>query len=124
MIIYLNALEILSMHYILIKRFGGSEGLRDFGALDSALHRPQSGYYDDILQQASALWESLTNNHPFVDGNKRIGFAATDTFLRVNGYKITASPKNTWKFINGSIESHTFEYDKLENWLRENTEKV
>ncbi|MCI0482689.1 MAG: type II toxin-antitoxin system death-on-curing family toxin, partial [Candidatus Dadabacteria bacterium] len=80
------------MHYILIERYGGSHGLRDAGALDSALYRPQSGYYEDVIAEAAALWESITVNHPFIDGNKRIGFAVTDTFLRLNGIKITATP--------------------------------
>jgi death-on-curing protein len=72
---------------VLINRYGGSAGVRDMGALEAALYRPQSGYYEDVIQQAAALWESLSQNHPFVDGNKRIAFAAMDIFLRIGGFK-------------------------------------
>ena len=111
------------MHYILIERFGGAHGFRDAGALDSALYRPRSGYYDDVIAEAAALWESLTVNHPFIDGNKRIGFAAADTFLRLNGYKITAPPGKTWRFIDGLFRNNRFESSELGKWLRENTEE-
>lgn len=111
------------MHYILIERFGGAHGLRDAGALDSALYRPQSGYYDDVIAEAAALWESMTVNHPFIDGNKRMGFAAADTFLRLNGYKITAPPGKTWRFIDGLFRNNRFEFSELGKWLRENAEE-
>jgi death on curing protein len=65
--------EVTAVHARLIAEFGGWLGLRDRGALESALARPQTGYYEDILQEAAALWESLSQNHPFVDGNKRVG---------------------------------------------------
>ncbi len=64
--------EVIAVHARLIARFGGSLGIRDRGALESALARPQTGYYADIIQEAAALWESLSQNHPFVDGNKRV----------------------------------------------------
>lgn len=79
------------MHQVLIRRYGGASGIRDMGALEAAVFRPQSGYYDDIIWEAAALIESLTINHPFVDGNKRIAFAAMDVFLRINqeiGYRL------------------------------------
>lgn len=110
------------MHYILIERYGGAHGLRDAGALESALYRPRSGYYDDVIAEAAALWESLTVNHPFIDGNKRIGFAVTDTFLRLNGYRITAKPDRIWKFIDGLLSKGKFEFAELDKWLRKNTD--
>ena len=73
--------EVIAVHARLIARFGGSLGIRDRGALESALARPQSGYYDDIIQEAAALWESLSQNHPFVDGNKRVAVTVTAAFL-------------------------------------------
>ena len=66
--------EVIAMHAELISTFGGIAGLRDRGALDSALMRPQHGYYYSLIQEAAALMESLANNHPFLDGNKRIAF--------------------------------------------------
>lgn len=121
--IYLSSIEVLLMHRVLIERFGGTHGLRDAGALEAALYRPKSGYYDDIIQEAAALWESVTKNLPFIDGNKRIGFSVTDTFLRLNGYRIAAKPESIYKFITTNLESSEFEYKKLESWLRKNTKK-
>ncbi len=63
--------ETVAVHAKLIARFGGSGGIRDRAALESALARPRSGYYSDVIQEAVALWESLSQNHPFLDGNKR-----------------------------------------------------
>jgi len=68
-----------------MQRYGGALSLRDPGALESALYRPQTGCYKDIVAEAAAMMESLAIHHPFVDGNKRIAFAATDVFLRING---------------------------------------
>ena len=124
MTIYITAPEALLLHRVLIDRFGGAHGLRDAGALEAALFRPQSGYYEDIIQQAAALWESMTNNHAFLDGNKRIGFALTDTFLRVNGYRITADADDIFELIHKLLETGEFEYKNLESWLRENIKKT
>ena len=83
MISYPTVDEVIVVHARLIARFGGSPGIRDHGALESALARPQSGYYEDIIQQGAALWESLSENHPFVDGNKRVAVTVTAAFLRM-----------------------------------------
>ena len=82
---YLTADEVIYIQKELIKEFGGSFGIRDRKSLESAVMRPQSGYYKNIIEEASALMESLAMNHCFVDGNKRIAFFATDIFLRMNG---------------------------------------
>ena len=79
---YLTLPEALAMHADQIERYGGSPGLRDPGLLESALYRPQTGYYADLVEEAAALWESMAQN-PFVDGNKRTAFAATYTFLAI-----------------------------------------
>jgi len=76
------------VHAKLIARFGGSGGIRDRSALESALARPRSGYYSDLIQEAAALWESLSQNHAFVDGNKRVAVTMTAAFLQVNGYRL------------------------------------
>jgi death-on-curing protein len=77
---YLTTIEILSIHAIMINKYGGSPGLRDLGALEAALFRPRTGYYSDIISQAAALMESLAINHPFIDGNKRVAFAVVNVF--------------------------------------------
>lgn len=118
---YLDMEDVLAIHARQIERFGGSPGIRDAGLIEAALMRPQSGYYADIIEEAAAMWESLTMNHGFVDGNKRVGFACTYTFLRVNGLKIATDAKSATKFVLGHLEAGQFTKDNLENWLRENT---
>lgn len=87
---YLTSLEVLALHDTLVARYGGAQGIRDMGAVEAAVFRPQCGYYGDIVEEAAALLESLLINHPFVDGNKRVAFAACDVFLRINGHGLKA----------------------------------
>jgi death on curing protein len=82
---YVTVAEALAIHADQIERYGGSAGVRDQGLLEGALFRPQTGYYPSLTEEAAALWESLSQNHPFVDGNKRTAFAITYTFLAING---------------------------------------
>ena len=89
---FLTSVEVLALHHALIERYGGARGIRDMGAVEAAVFRPQCGYYADITEEAAALLESLLINHPFVDGNKRVAFAACDVFLRMNGYALAAEP--------------------------------
>jgi death-on-curing protein len=90
--VYLTVGEVLQIHHQLIEIYGGTHGLRDKALLESAVFRPQLGYYNNIAEEAAALMESLANNHPFLDGNKRIAFAAAHTFLLVNGYDLEVAP--------------------------------
>ena len=115
---YLTVADAIVIHDELIDRFGGSLGLRDLGLLEAALHRPQSGYYPDLIAEAAALWESLSQNHAFVDGNKRVGFDATYAFLAVNGKRIVADPLEAFAFINGLYETDAFRFEALDTWLR------
>jgi death-on-curing protein len=123
-IYYLDMQDVLALHYRQLERFGGAPGVRDAGLIEAALARPQSGYYRDPIEEASALWESLTMNHGFVDGNKRVGFAATYVFLRINGLAITASSDCTLQFVIEALEAGAFEKPALETWLRANTGQV
>ena len=115
---YLTVPDVLAMHMVLIKKYGGSDGIRDMGALESALARPQSGYYKDVIESAAALLESLAINHPFIDGNKRVAFAATDTFLRINGYTINSDSKSLHKSFMKFFDLGEFNKANLEPWLR------
>ena len=119
MISYPTVDEVIAVHARLIARFGGSPGLRDRGALESALARPRSGYYSDIIQEAAALWESLSQNHPFVDGNKRLAVTTTAALLRVNGYRLSFDDGEAFAFLVGLYETGTMRFTALENWLRE-----
>ncbi|MFA5732331.1 MAG: type II toxin-antitoxin system death-on-curing family toxin [Acidithiobacillus sp.] len=115
---YLTVADVLGMHTVLMQRYGGALGLRDPGALEAALFRPQTGYYNDILAEAAALLESLAINHPFVDGNKRIAFAAADVFLRINGWRVRRAPTRIHAEMMQMFESGTFDIAHLDPWLR------
>jgi death-on-curing protein len=95
--------------------------VRDKGLVEAALLRPQTGYYNDLIEEAAALWESLAMNHGFIDGNKRIAFAAMDIFLDLNSLKITASQEEATDFVYRHLETGTFSKDNLDEWLRVNT---
>jgi len=115
---YLTMAEVLAMHADQIERYGGSQGVRDPGLLEAALYRPQTGYYTDLIEEAAALWESLAQNHAFIDGNKRTAFAATYTFLAINGARLTAGAEETYAFVTGLHEANQFNFDMLVPWLR------
>ena len=117
---YLTLVEVLAIHADQIERYGGAQGVRDAGLLEAALYRPQTGYYTDLFEEAAALWESLAQNHPFIDGNKRTAFAATYTLLAINGAQLTAEAGEAYAFISGLYATGTFSFDKLESWLRRN----
>lgn len=118
---YLLPVEVLAIHADQIERYGGSAGVRDFGLLEAALFRPQTGYYADLVEEAAALWESLAQNHPFVDGNKRTAFAVTYTFLEINGASLTADADAIYSFIDRLYRTNNFAFAHLYAWLKENT---
>ena len=115
---YLTVADVLGMHTVLMKRYGGAPGVRDPGALEAALFRPQTGYYDDIVAEASALMESLVINHPFVDGNKRIAFAAAHVFLCIYGWRLQRAPMQIYSEMMQMSETGTFDIAYLAPWLR------
>ncbi len=106
------------MHSLLIRQYGGSDGVRDVGLLEAALFRPQTGYYSDIIEEAAALLESLAVNHPFVDGNKRVAFAVTDVFLRINGFEINSTSQKIYSELIKLFETKEFDFKNLEKFLR------
>lgn len=122
-IAFLSLDETIAIHGRLIETFGGPEGIRDVGLLDSALHRPRSGYYADLVAMAAALFESLLMNHPFLDGNKRVAFFATDVFLRMNGWRIVVDADEAHRFLIGLLETRSADFGHLEIWLREHVRK-
>jgi death on curing protein len=115
---YLTTADTLFFHTHLIERYGGASGVRDVGALESALHRPQTGYYDTLIHEAAALCESLVQNHPFVDGNKRVAFAVADVFLRINGHTITASSSAIYGQVMRRLREGSFDMEHLVPWLK------
>lgn len=114
---YLTLIEAIELHQKLIELFGGAPGIREMGALESALMRPQMGYYENLTEEAASLMESLAMNHPFIDGNKRIAFFATDVFLRMNGYCIVCDNQTAYTELMAMFESSTFDFHHLKGWL-------
>ena len=118
---YIRAGDILAIYADQIERYGGGEGIRDPGLLEAALFRPQTGYYPTLIDEAAALWESLSQNHPFVDCNKRTAFAATYVFLAINGLDIIATDDEAQDFVLGLYATSSITFDNLRAWLGENT---
>ena len=116
---YLTMAEVLAIHYDQIERHVGSQGVRDLGLLEAALYRPQTGHYTDLIEEAAALWESLAQNHPFIDGNKRTAFGAMYTFLAIHGARLTADADEIYAFVADLYERNQFSFDELVPWLRD-----
>jgi len=116
--IYPTVAETVETHRLLIEEFGGSHGIRDRALLESAVMRPQNGYYNDLLEEAAALMESLGNNHAFIDGNKRICLVMTDTMLRANGYFLDVEALYAHRFVVGAMERKEFRFALMRDWLR------
>jgi death on curing protein len=117
--------EVEQIHRILIESFGGAHGIRDRAALESALARPFQTFdnkelYPSILEKAAALTESILINHPFIDGNKRIGYTLLRLFLIHHGFDINASTDNKYGFVI-NIASGTLKYEGVLSWLKTNT---
>src|ERR1700680_1861290 len=115
---YLTVAEVYRMQHRLIELFGGLYGVRDKGAVEAAVFRPQTGYYNSLEEEAAALMESLGNNHGFLDGNKRIAFTATDVFLRRNGFYIEVDAQAGHEFIYGSMDRQEFRFPRILDWIR------
>jgi len=115
---YLSLQDVLTIHDVQIGEYGGAFGVRDPGQLEAALFRPQTGYYPDLVAEAAALWESLSQNHPFIDGNKRTAFAAMHVFLVLNGFDLDADPDEAMGFVVPLYDAHALRFERLEPWLR------
>jgi death-on-curing protein len=115
--VYLTVAEVIAIQHHQIEEYGGVHGLRDQGALESAVFRPQTGYYTDLSEEAAALLESLVNNHAFLDGNKRVGFAAAHTFLLMNGFDLDISSKAASDFMFKTIADGKFRFALLHQWI-------
>jgi death on curing protein len=120
---YLSPDEIIEIHALLIGQFGGTLGIRDRGLLESACYRPRSGYYDTVFEQSAALLQSLTNNHVFVDGNKRIAWTAARVFLHINGVVIKAAADVAEQFIIEDVIKSKMEVPYIAAWLSTHAHK-
>jgi death on curing protein len=115
--IYPTVAETIETHHLLIEEFGGLHGIRDRGLLESAVLRPQNGYYGNLIEEASALMESLANNHAFLDGNKRVSFVMTDAMLRANGYFLDGEPLEAYKLITEAMGENAFRFPMICDWI-------
>ncbi len=121
---FLTAEQVFFIHARLTEETGGSHGVRDLGMLLSAVGRPGATFegqalYPDLFSQAAALMESLINNHPFVDGNKRTGVAAAALFMRRNGYRLEAGNEA----LVAVVMRGDTDLGVLDVWLREHAQQ-
>jgi death-on-curing protein len=127
---FISKESVLLIHKIMIDKFGGTYGIRDEKLLESALNMPESGFgyeyfHKTLFDKASAYLYHLVKNHPFVDGNKRIGFACAETFLRVNGYKLKKeNKKEIYEFVLQIASDNSISKENVSLFLEKNSEKI
>ena len=120
---YVTLAEVVELHRRLLQTTGGASGIRDFGVLQSAVAQPKAIFgggdlYPTLVEKAAALGFSLVQGHPFVDGNKRVGHAAMDTFLVLNGTEIDAPVDDQERLIL-DLASGRVDRNQLTDWLRQ-----
>ena len=118
---YLSLAEVLALHERIVVESGGATGLRDLGALQSAIAQPRATFdgadlYPSLVDKAAALAYSLVSSHPFVDGNKRIGHAALETFLVLNGFELVAAVDDAERVFL-SLAAGTLDRAALRDWI-------
>ena len=123
---YLHPRQVLYLYQQIIQQTGGAAGLRDEGLLDSAVYRPQASFggqdlYPDLFSKAAALGHSIVSNHPFIDGNKRVGFEAMRLMLRLNGYDIHASLETKYEFVMDIAKGRLTE-QAIADWLKQHSQ--
>lgn len=125
---YLTVAEVLETYQRVMQQTGGLVGIRDLGALESAIAQPYMTFdgnelYPSLTEKAAALGFSLIQNHPFADGNKRTGHAAMESFLALNGYEINASTDEQVEIIL-SLASGKLSRDEFADWLSNHIQKL
>jgi len=118
---YLSLAEVLELHQLILTRWGGAQGARDIPALESAVAQPRMTFegrdlYPDLASKAAALCFSLVRNHPFVDGNKRVGHAAMEVFLLLNGYELNATVDQQ-EHLMLKLAAGNLTQEELTNWM-------
>ncbi len=114
---YLTFDDVVAIHDRVLAEIGGMPGFLDKGRIEAAVGRLTTGYYNNLFEEAAALMESLANNHGFVDGNKRTGFSAADTFLRLNGFYIAVDSLVAHEFITRAMAAKHFKFDLILEWI-------
>lgn len=124
---YLYPKQVLYLYKEISRQLGGSVGIRDQGLLESAVYRPQATFggqdlYPDLFSKAAALGHSLIRNHPFVDGNKRVGYAAIFEMLKLNGYLLTPSEDTAFRFVI-DVASGALSEPVIAEWLKQHSQR-
>lgn len=122
---YLSIEQVLAIHDQMVKRFGGSFGIRDLGLIDSAVARPQASFggqdlYTNIFDKAAALLQSLLKNPPFVDGNKRTALTSAGLFMKKNGWELINAHKEEVKFAI-KVDNSNLSLEQISKWLKEHS---
>lgn len=125
---YLTVAQVLFIHDQMVKRFGGSFGVRDLGLVESAVARPQASFggqnlYENIFDKAAALLQSLLKNHAFIDGNKRTALSSAGIFLKVNGYKLKNTHDEEVEFAV-DVDNKHLPLEQISKWLKEHSSKA
>ena len=125
---YLSISETLELHERLIASSGGATGIRDLGALESAVSQPHASFsghdlYPDVVAKAAALCFSLVMNHPFIDGNKRVGHATMETFFLLNGFEINAEVDEQEGVVL-SLAAGQLDRNDFVSWLKKHTVNI
>lgn len=122
---YLTPQQVLAIHDQMVKRFGGSAGVRDLGLVESAVARPQATFdgqdlYESVFDKAAALLQSLLKNHPFVDGNKRTALTSAGVFLKTNGYVLINAHEEEVAF-GVDVDNKHLSLEEISSWLKKHT---
>ena len=125
---YLTVAQVLAIHDQMVKRFGGSHGIRDAGLVESAVARPRGtfagqDFYSDIFEKAAALLQSLLKNHPFIDGNKRTALTSAAIFLKLNGYNLKNTHKGEVEFAL-KVDNEHLDPAAIAKWLKVHSKKA
>jgi len=118
---FLTFQEVVEINADTVRRHGGIHAVRDHAALEAAIGRPQNGYYGDVIEEAAALFESLSQNHPFVDGNKRTAFTAAAVFLMLNGQELLFDDSLAYSWLMSLYDTQRLTKAELDSWLRSHT---
>jgi death-on-curing protein len=118
---FLTIEEVVEINLDAVRKFGGVHGIRDRAALEAAVARPRSGYYKDVIEEAAALFESLAQNHPFIDGNKRTAFTASAVLLAINGYMLAFNDAEAYAWLMDLFQKQQLNKVNIDTWLRAHT---
>lgn len=122
---FLTTPQVLAIHDQVVKRFGGSLGLRDLGLLQASVERPKATFskkflYKSLFEKAAALFQSLLKNHPFIDGNKRTALTAAGIFLKMNGFELQNTHQEEVRFTL-KVDQENLTVEQISKWLKDHS---